>query len=247
MRLDDGQLDPIVRAAQAGDAEALQRLLGALRDPLLRFARGLGRELEPDDAVQEALLDIARGIGGYRWEASFLSWAYVICARRVARQARADRARLAAMGEWIEASVAGPMETYAPHEEILLAQNAHLACSLVIATQLTPTLRRAYLLGDALGVDHVIGAQLCGCSEAAFRQRLSRARRIVGTRMREALDETPVAASAAQQETADELDRLVRLGGLARARATTADAAATERAVALAAPTLMPAVGVAAG
>ena len=117
------------------------------------------------------------GIGTYRWEGSFLSWAYVICARRVARQARA--------------------------------------------------------------------AQLCGCSEAAFRQRLTRARRTVGTRMREAGDDAPVSASDQEQDVADELDRLVRLGELARARTTSADAAATERAVQIAAPRLMGAVGAA--
>lgn len=242
MRLDDGELDRIVHGAQAGDADALGRLLGALRGPLLRFARSLGRELEPEDAVQDALLDISRGISTYRWEASFLSWAYAICARRVARQARARSVRLAAMADWIETSVAGPAETLAPSEEILLAQNAHLACALVIATQLGPSLRRAYLLGDALGVDHSTGAQLCDCTEAAFRQRLSRARRDVRARIRAALHEVPTSDEKLKVSGA-ELDRLVRLGELARVRTRFADAAATERAVKLAAPTLMDAVG----
>jgi RNA polymerase sigma factor (sigma-70 family) len=238
LRVGEGELDPIVRAAQAGDREALERLLVSLRGPLLRFARGLGRGLEPEDAVQEALLDIARAVGGYRWEASFLSWAYAICARRVARQARADNARLDAMADWIETSVAGPAEEFAPGEEILLAQNAHLACAFVVANQLTPTLRRAYLLGDAFGVDHVTGAQLCDCSEVAFRQRLSRARRAVRERIQEALHEAP-APEQGVDVAAEELDRLVRLGGLARVRAPGVDAATTERALRLAAPTLM--------
>lgn|GEM_PF-503740 len=238
MRVEEGELDPIVRAAQAGDREALERLLVSLRGPLLRFARGLGRGLEPEDAVQEALLDVSRGIGGYRWEASFLSWAYAVCARRVGHQARANSARLEVMADWIEASIAGPMETFAPDEDILLAQNAHLACAFVVATQLTPALRRAYLLGDALGVNHQIGAQLCGCTEAAFRQRLSRARRAVRERILRALHEVP-AHEKGLQVAAEELDRLVRLGDLARVRAPLADAATTERALRLAAPRLM--------
>ncbi len=237
MRVDAGGLDPVVRAAQAGDRGALERLLIALHDPLLRFARGIGRGLEPEDAVQEALLDIARGIGGYRWEASFLSWSYAICARRVARQARANSARLAAMADWIEVSVAGSAEAFAPGEEILLAQNAHLACAFVVANQLAPTLRRAYLLGDVLGADQVTGARLCGCTEAAFRQRLSRARRGVRERIQEALHKVP-ADGKDLRDTAEELDRLVRLGELSRARPPAADAAAIERALRLAAPTL---------
>jgi RNA polymerase sigma factor (sigma-70 family) len=238
LRVGEGELDSVVRAAQAGDEEALERLLASLRGPLLRFARGLGRGLEPEDAVQEALLDIARAIGSYRWEASFLSWAYAICARRVARQARANSARLEVMADWIEASVAGPEESFAPNEEILLAQNAHLACAFVVANQLAPTLRRAYLLGDAFGVDHLTGAQLCDCTEAAFRQRLSRGRRAVRERIQKALHEVP-AREQGVHVAAEELDRLVRLGGLARVRAPGADAATTERALRLAAPTLM--------
>lgn len=238
MRLDGDQLDPIIRSAQAGDREAVERLLGALHGPLLRFARGLGRGLEPEDAVQEALLDISRGIAGYRWEASFLSWAYAICSRRVARQARANAERLGAMADWMEDSVAGPAEVFPPHQEILLAQNANLACAFVVANQLAPALRRAYLLGEAFGVDHFIGAELCECSEAAFRQRLSRARRAVRDQIQEALHDVP-ARDESVRIAAAELERLVDLGGLAKVRGAPAGAGATERAMCLAAPTLM--------
>ena len=108
MRVGEGELDPIVRAAQAGDREALERLLASLRGPLLRFARGLGRGLEPEDAVQEALLDIARAIGGYRWEASFLSWAYAICAVAVNHAAGRSPAGVPIMAE-IASSLASGM------------------------------------------------------------------------------------------------------------------------------------------
>jgi RNA polymerase sigma factor (sigma-70 family) len=233
----DGALDSLVRAAQDGKAESLERLLRALRAPLLRFARGLGGARIAEDAVQEALLDIGRGIGGYRWEASFLSWAYAVCARRVARHARADAARLSAMAKWIEESVQGPAEPFEQHEEILLAQNAHLACALVVAGDLPPLLRRAYLLGEALGVEHRVGAELCDCTEPTFRQRLSRARAAVRQRIRGALDEVS-ADDEEIQTAAAELDRLVRLGDLAKARRQQSDAAAIERAIEIVAPSL---------
>jgi hypothetical protein len=150
------------------------------------------------------------------------------------------------MAEWIEAGVARPAQTFAPHEEILLAQNAHLACALVVATELAPRLRQAYLLGDALGVDHQTGAQICGCSEAAFRQRLSRARRAVREHIQRALNEVPM-GDTGLQATADELDRLVRLGELAKVRAPDTDAAATERILRLAAPKLTHEAGRVAG
>ena len=233
----DHELDRLVRRAQRGDGPALERVLGALRGPLLRFARGLGAPADAEDAVQDALLDISRAIGSYRWQARFLSWCYAVCARRVARRARARPRELTAMAEWIEQSLDRPEAPFDEHEAILLAQEAHLACAFVVAMELTPPLRRAYLLGEALGVTHEVGGELCGCSPAAFRQRVSRARRQVVERIEERLATGEANRPPAGVE--DELDRILRLGELHRTGSRAAAAAAAERAAVLAAPTLM--------
>lgn len=233
----DHELDQLVRRAQRGDAQALERLLAALRGPLLRFARGLRASGDAEDAVQDALLDISRAIGGYRWEASFLSWAYSVCSRRVVRRARAAPQDLAAMAGWIEQSLERPEEQFDEHELILLAQEAHLACAFVVAMELTPPLRRAYLLGEALAVTHEVGAELCDCSPAAFRQRVSRARRMVIERIEERL--AAGLANHPPDRAADELDRILRLGELHRTSGRTEGAEAAQRAALLAAPTLM--------
>ncbi len=57
-------------------------------------------------------------------------------------------------------------------------------------------------------------------------------------RIQKALHEVP-ARERGVHVAAEELDRLVRLGELARVRAPGADAATTDRALRLAAPTLM--------
>ena len=233
----DHELDRLVRRAQTGDGEALHRLLAALRGPLVRFARGLGDPADAEDAAQDALLDISRAVGTYRWEASFLSWAYAVCARRVARRAARAPRDLATMADRIERSLDEPQDRLDEHEVILLAQEAHLACAFVVAMELTPPLRRAYLLGEALGVTHEVGGELCGCAPAAFRQRVSRARRQVVERIGQRL-----AAGEANRPpagAADELDRILRLGDLHRARGRTTVAESAERAATLAAPTLM--------
>lgn len=68
-----GALDRIVRRAQGGDTAALHELLGLLRGPLRRQVRHLGvSPSDVEDVVQEALMDITRGLRGYRWQASFL-------------------------------------------------------------------------------------------------------------------------------------------------------------------------------
>ena len=76
----------LVAAAQAGDREALGRLV-RLRGPRLmaHAARLLGDIEGARDVVQDAWVEIFRGIGGLREARAFLPWALRIVSRRVAR------------------------------------------------------------------------------------------------------------------------------------------------------------------
>lgn len=235
-------LDVLVRQAQRGDEEALERLLAALRGPLVRYARRLGIAAgDAEDVAQEALVDILRGIGGYRWQASFLSWAYAITSRRAARHARTSAALALPMVERLEQALSGPEDPLSPGEAVLVEQDAHLACAFVVACRLSERLRRAYLLGEVLGVTDVTGAELCGTSRAAFRQRVSRARREVDAAIRAAIagDGAAPERDAIAPEAGAELDRLVRLGELHRAAGRPAGAAAALRAATEVAPGLL--------
>jgi hypothetical protein len=164
----------------------------SLRGPLLRYVRRPGAEpSQAEGVVQEALIDIVRGIGGYRWQASFLSWAYAVASRRAAREGRRSPARAARL----------------------------------------PARRCA----------RRVGAQLCACSPAAFRQRVSRARREMHAVIRAALDEEGAAErpGPAHPAARAELHRLVQLGELHRACGRTASPERTMRAALVAAPTLL--------
>lgn len=231
-------IDRLVRAAQRGDRAALEEVLGLLRAPLERFAGKLApRDPSREDAVQEALHDIATGIASYRWESSFLSWCYTVCARRVTRAASRTAGELERIAEQLEVDLVAEPDRYEGRVALLADQDLHLSCSMVVATGLSPALRRAYLLGDVLGVTDRVGAEICGCAPAAFRQRVSRARRAVSEQIRAGL-------AAAGSPLVDpawpvELDRLVRLGDLHRAQGRAATPGAAERAAAVAAPNLM--------
>ena len=230
-------IDRLVRAAQLGDAGATEELLALVRPSLVRFAATLApRESHREDAVQEALQDIARGLSSYRWQASFLSWCFAICARRVSRAASRSARELQELHDQLADVVALDQPPHDEPEALLADQDLHLSCAIVVATGLTPVLRRAYLFGDVLGVTDRVGAELCSCSREAFRQRVSRARRAVADEIRRGLRAhgSPLVDPA----WASELDRLVRLGDLHRARGRTADAPAVARAAALIAPTL---------
>ncbi len=77
----------LVASARLGDARALAQLV-RLRGPRLlsHATRLLGEREVAQDMVQEAWLEIFRGLRGLRDEAAFLPWALRIVSRRVARE-----------------------------------------------------------------------------------------------------------------------------------------------------------------
>lgn len=77
----------LVAAARTGDRRAMARLV-ALRDPrlLAHATRLLGEREGARDVVQEAWIEILRGLGRLRDETLFLPWALRIVTRRVARE-----------------------------------------------------------------------------------------------------------------------------------------------------------------
>ena len=99
----------LARRANAGDAAALSELLVELRPLVVQTTRlivGAG-SWTAEDAAQEALLDISRGIDGLRDPAAVRTWAMRIATRRalkVTRRERLLRGRLAVAVEELQAA-----------------------------------------------------------------------------------------------------------------------------------------------
>ena len=177
----NGGLDRLVARAQLGEAEAMDQLLGLLRGPLSRQARRLGvRKASVEDVVQETLIDIARGLHSYRRTGSFLSWSYTTGARRAYRQMQADQA--AVVTDRLEAWLADGDDPLTEAQQLLLEQDVHLRCAMAVAHDLTPALRRAYLLGELLRVSDAVGAEALEitprCVPPACRPRAARRQRV---------------------------------------------------------------------
>ncbi len=82
--------DALIRAAQAGDADAFERLLEVHYDTLYRFAyRWSGDRADAEDITQQACIKLAGAVASYRFESAFTSWLYPVvvnCARDWARE-----------------------------------------------------------------------------------------------------------------------------------------------------------------
>lgn len=160
----------LVEQARAGDARALDRLLGSAQHDLRRIARRTCAVEDVDDAIQETLTQAARRLGTLRTVAAFGGWLMRILVRTCRRLllGRSDRAEVAATDDIAAQGV--PVE---------------LRRDLVRAlASLPPACREVLILRD---VEEWAAAEVAaelGVSVDAVKSRLHRARQM----MRERLD-----------------------------------------------------------
>jgi RNA polymerase sigma-70 factor, ECF subfamily len=110
--MDGEELAGVARRAVAGDPAALARLLDELEPLVVRTTRlivGPGSG-QAEDAAQEALVDLARGIAQLRDPDAVLAWAGRISTRRALRAARWERLRRARERDLPEQLAAPPAD-----------------------------------------------------------------------------------------------------------------------------------------
>jgi RNA polymerase sigma-70 factor (ECF subfamily) len=79
MALEPDEIDDLARRAQAGDGDALDGLLAAIRPRILNVCRGvLPYTPDAEDACQEALLSIATKLRSWNGQGRFTSWTHVV-------------------------------------------------------------------------------------------------------------------------------------------------------------------------
>lgn len=156
---DPGRLAGLVCAAQRGDGLAMAELLEALAPAVGRWCGPIALQ-HAEDAAQEALTAILRGLRGLREPAALFGWARAIAvreavraARRAAREQPADLDRVPAPGD--------PM----------LAADVR-----AVLARLAPEHRAVLMLRDLEGLDEHSAAALLDIPAGTVKSRLSRAR-----------------------------------------------------------------------
>ena len=96
-------MDDLVARAMSGDGEAFARIVDERRHRMARLAMGiLGRPGDADDALQDALVGIWRGLPNLRDPANFDAWSdriLVNACRHVLRARRRDHLRTVALDD----------------------------------------------------------------------------------------------------------------------------------------------------
>jgi RNA polymerase sigma factor (sigma-70 family) len=153
-----------VRAAQRGDAFAVDTLIDALAPAVVRVCRAIALQ-DADDAVQEALIAVLRGLPGLREPAAVRGWTHRIAAREAVRVARAARQRRGA-----SSAAVAPEDLPALGEPLL---GVELRDQLA---RLEPAQRAIIVLRDLEGLDEAAVARLLDVPLGTVKSRLHRAR-----------------------------------------------------------------------
>jgi RNA polymerase sigma-70 factor, ECF subfamily len=158
--------DPeLIRAAGAGDVAAFEELVRAYQAHVWRFLRHLlGDPTLAEDVTQETFVRVYRKLSGFRFRSKFSTWIF-----SVARNAGIDAIRSRQRQDRLIQIVEPPAPQRAGSGEVKVEVEAALQ-------SLSPKLREAFILIEALGLTYREAGQAIGVPEGTVKSRVFHAR-----------------------------------------------------------------------
>lgn len=184
MTATDGPDDAtLVARATGGDRDALETLLRRHHDRIHLLCRRLCRDPgDADDATQDALVAIVRGLGRFDGRAAFTTWSHRVAANACMDELRRRRRRpephdAPTGGELArDGHSPGPSGDRAPDpaEMTVAAETSRTVQQALDA--LPDEFRAPVVLRDVAGLDYAEIAELLGLAPGTVRSRISRGR-----------------------------------------------------------------------
>ncbi|OWV08398.1 RNA polymerase subunit sigma-24 [Micromonospora wenchangensis] len=170
-------IDDLARAAARGEPGALDALLTAVRPEVLRLCgRLLPHREDAEEACQDALLAVARGIGRFEGRSSFHTWLYRLTANRARSTYRTLRRR------WqVEAGGVPLPDPPDPRRTSVVAGTRLDLLDALDAVR--PEAAEALTLRDLFGLSYPEIATLLDVPEGTVKSRVHQARRQVRERL----------------------------------------------------------------
>ncbi|BBO36022.1 RNA polymerase sigma factor [Lacipirellula parvula] len=181
---DDREDIKLVGQAQAGDREALERLI--LRHQAWIYNIAVRMVFQPQDAeevTQEVLVKAVTRLSTFQGESKFRTWLYRIASNHVLNMRRRGAeagnytfpAYAAAINGTPDAELPDPKSV--PVDVPMLVEETKLACTAGMLLCLDRKQRLIFTLGEIIGVSDTVGSDILEMTAANFRQCLARARR----------------------------------------------------------------------
>ena len=164
-------VEALARSAAAGDRRALDALLAAVRPDALRLCgRFLPNREDAEEACQDTLWAVARGVGQFHGDSSFRTWFYRVAANRARSTYQRLRRRYA--GE--AAGVPLPDRPDPRRTSVVAGTRLDLLDAM---ESLPPEQAETVALRDVLGLSYAEIATSLGVPEGTVKSRLHEARR----------------------------------------------------------------------
>lgn len=169
-------VENLARIAAAGDLAALNVLLVTVRPEVLRVCgRLLNNREDAEEACQDTLLAVARGLPRFQGRSAFRTWMYRLATNRARSVYRRSRAHHPAGSDDVLAEVADQRRT-----SVVATTRLDLLEAL---SRLRPELAEALALRDVVGLSCGEIAALHHVPEGTVKSRLHQARRELRKRL----------------------------------------------------------------
>lgn len=181
--LHDRTDDELVRAAQGGDAAAMEQLLGRHYDRVHAVCRRIaGGSRDADDAAQEAMIRIVRSIDRFDGRAAFGTWAYRIATNTALDELRKRKRRphLRIVDDDDESRPAEPVDPLA--DRTVEAVSDRLAIEAALA-DLPEEFKAPVVMRDIGDLDYAEIAEALGVPIGTVKSRIARGRRLLVDRL----------------------------------------------------------------
>jgi RNA polymerase sigma-70 factor (ECF subfamily) len=180
----DFGLDELARLAAGGDSMALDELLRRIRpDVFRRCAKVLNFHTDAEEACQDVLLQVARGVGGFEGRSKFTTWLHVIvvnCTRQTYRSLK-RRATEQAPPELLTQRP-DPRTT-----SVIAGARIDLLDAIERLEQRSPDLVEPFVLRDLADLEYADIVSRLGLPLTTIKFRIHEARRFVRSHLAESM------------------------------------------------------------
>jgi RNA polymerase sigma-70 factor (ECF subfamily) len=165
----NSEVESLAQIASGGDLAALNILLVTVRPEILRLCgRMLSNREDAEEACQDTLLAVSRGIGGFEGRSTFRTWMYGLTVNRARSVYRSTRRRR-------------PTERFEVLADVPDARRTSVVAStrldlLDALAHLKPEFAEAVALRDVLGLSYAEIAQLQRVPPGTVKSRIHHAR-----------------------------------------------------------------------
>ena len=173
------EIDELARRAQAGDRDALEDLLAAVRPRTLNVCRGVLPHLaDAEDACQEALLNVAGKIGSWGGRGRFTTWMHVVAVNS-ARSTYRRMKNQAVASDVLPAERPDPRTT-----SVIAGTRLDLLEAMETLEREHPQMVEPLLLRDVYGMAYDDIAGLLGVPTGTVKAQIHHGRRLVRPMLR---------------------------------------------------------------